>query len=40
MYAMQDEILYDPDFFELVEGGALLTSGVQSTDITLRDGYA
>ena len=38
MYAMQDEILYDPDFFELVEGGALLTSGVQSTDITLRDG--
>ena len=38
MYAMQDEILYDPDFFELVEGSALLTSGVQSTDITLRDG--
>lgn len=38
MYAMQDEILYDPEFFELVEGGALLTSGVQSTDITLRDG--
>ena len=37
MYAMQDEILYDPDFFELVEGGALLTSGVQSTDIALRD---
>lgn len=38
MYAMQDELLYDPDFFELVEDGALLTSGVQSTDITLRDG--
>lgn len=38
MYAMQDELLYDPDFLELVEDSALLTSGVQSTQITLRDG--
>ena len=38
MYAMQDELLFDPDFFELVQDSALLTSGVQSTDITLRDG--
>lgn len=37
MYAMQDEIRYDSNFLELVEGSALLSSGIQSTDIGLVD---
>lgn len=37
MYAMQNEIRYDSSFFELVEGSALLSSGISSTDIALRD---
>jgi len=39
MYAMQNEIRYDSNFFELVEGSALLSSGIQSTDLGLRDEY-
>ena len=38
MYGMQDEIRYDDSFFEIVEGGSLLTDGVASTDIALRGG--
>ena len=37
MYAMQNEIRYDSDFFELVEGSELLSDGIQSTDLGLRD---
>ena len=39
MYGMQDEIRYDSEFFELVEGSALLSSGITTTDIGLRDNY-
>lgn len=39
MYAMQDEIRYDGDFFTLVEGSAMLSSGITTTEIGLRDGY-
>ena len=39
MYAMQNEIRYDSNFFELVEGSALLSSGISTTDIGLRDSY-
>lgn len=39
MYAMQDEIRYDSDFFELVEGSAVLGKDVVSTDIAMRDNY-
>lgn len=39
MYAMQDEIRYDSDFFELVEGNEILAEGIQSTDIAMRDNY-
>lgn len=39
MYAMQDEIRYDSTFFELVEGSAVLSSGVETTDIGMRDNY-
>lgn len=38
IYGMQDEIRYDDAFFEIVEGGALLTKGIASTDIALRGG--
>lgn len=38
IYGMQDEIRYDDSFFEIVDGGALLTKGVASTDIALRGG--
>lgn len=38
MYAMQDELKYDPAFFELVEGGALTADGIVTADVTLRDG--
>lgn len=39
MYAMQDEIRYDVEFFDLVEGSTLLSAGIQSTDIALVDHY-
>lgn len=39
MYAMQDEIRYDSDFFELVEGSAVLSPGIVTTDIGMRDNY-
>lgn len=39
MYAMQDEILYDSDFFELVEGSTVLAEDIASTDIGMRDNY-
>lgn len=39
MYAMQNEIRYDSNFFELVEGSALLSPGISTTDIGLRDSY-
>ena len=37
MYAMQDEIRYDSNFFELVEGSAILGNGIVSTDIAMVD---
>ena len=39
MYAMQNEIRYDSTFFELVEGSALLSSGITTTDIGVRGNY-
>lgn len=39
MYGMQNEIRYDSNFFELVEGSALLSNGISTTDIGLRDNY-
>ena len=36
MYAMQDEIVYDPEFFELVEGHERVFTDVRTTDIALR----
>ena len=39
MYAMQDEIRYDSEFFELVEDSAVLSSGIRSTDIALVDNH-
>lgn len=39
MYAMQDEIRYDSEFFELVEDSAILSPGIQSTDIGLVDNH-
>lgn len=39
MYAMQDEIRYDSTFFEYVEGSAVLSNGVVSTDIAMVDQY-
>ena len=39
MYAMQNEIRYDSKFFKLVEGSALLSSGISTTDIGLRDDF-
>lgn len=38
MHAMQSEIRYDSNFFELVEDSALLMSGIQSTDISVLGG--
>ena len=38
MYAMQDEITYDGEFFELVDSGAIAAAGVATQDLTLRDG--
>lgn len=39
MYAMQDEIRYDPDFLEIVEGSALTANGIEIKDIGLIDDY-
>ena len=37
MYAVQNEILYDSTFFELVPDSAMVASGVQTTDLARRD---
>lgn len=37
MYAMQNEILYDSTFFELVPGSAVTAEQIQTNDIALRD---
>lgn len=39
MYAMQDEIKYDSDFFEMVDEGTVLNDGIVSKDIALVDQY-
>lgn len=39
MYAMQNEIRYDSQFFELVEGSAVLSDGIVSTDIAMVDHF-
>lgn len=39
MYAMQNEIRYDSEFFRLVEGSELLSDGIRTTDLGLRDQY-
>ncbi len=36
MYAMQDEIHYDSDFFTLEEGNTMTASGIQTRDLALR----
>ena len=36
MYAMQDEIIYDSTFFELVEGSMMTKSGLVTNDISIR----
>ena len=39
MYAMQNEIRYDSEFFKLVEDSTMLTDGISTTEIGLRDTY-
>ena len=39
MYAMQNEIRYDSEFFKLVENSAMLTDGISTTEIGLRDTF-
>ena len=39
MYAMQNEIRYDSEVFKLVEGSAMLTDGISTTEIGLRDTF-
>ena len=39
MYAMQNEIRYDSAFFKLVEGSAMLSDGISTTEIGLRDTF-
>lgn len=39
MYAMQDEIRYDSQFFELVEESVILNQGIATTDIAMVDRY-
>ena len=39
MYAMQNEIRYDSNFFKLVEGSAMLSDGITTTNIGMRDHY-
>lgn len=38
MYAMQDEILYDSSFFELVDSSIMTAQGITSKDLATRDG--
>ena len=38
MYGMQNEIQYDPSFFEPVDGSLILDAGIESADLGLRDG--
>lgn len=37
MYAMQDEIRYDSDFFQFVQDSTVLSDGIQSTDIRVAE---
>ena len=39
MYAMQNEIRYDSTFFRLVEGNEMISDGISTTDIGLRDTF-
>ena len=39
MYAMQNEIRYDSEVFKLVEGSAMLSDGISTTEIGLRDSF-
>ena len=39
MYAMQNEIRYDSEFFKLVEGSAMLSDGISTAEIGLRDSF-
>ena len=39
MYAMQDEIRYDSTFLELVEGSAVVSEGISTTNIAMVDRY-
>lgn len=39
MYAMQNEIRFDGDFFELVEGSAMLSNGITAANVGLRDSF-
>ena len=39
LYSMQDEISYDDEFFELIDGSWMTKSGITTTDIGLMDGY-
>lgn len=39
MYAMQDEIRYDPSFFEVLDDNAFSIDGIEKTDISLIDDY-
>lgn len=38
VYGVQDEIEYDPEFFELVEGSALLMPGIDQSQVSLVSG--
>lgn len=38
LYGFQNEIRYDDEFFEIVPGGGLLASGVETNDIALMGG--
>lgn len=39
MYAMQNEIRYDSKFFKLVDGSAMLSDGISTAEIGLRDSF-
>jgi len=39
LYTMQNEISYDDDFFEMIEGSVMTKSGIATTEIGLMDGY-
>ena len=39
MYAMQNEIRYDSNFFKLVDGSVLLSEGIGTTEIGLLDSF-